>query len=270
MGGNSSSKVLSYHEKLGEGAFSEVWRVTWRSTEGGPGVNAAAKKIRFDTVQEKSDFWDDLKREIDALKRLEHENIVRYYDTLLVEPHVIIITEFVAQGSLFNYLKKRESIPQELVKKWALHLSRGIQFIQQSNIVHRDIKSSNCVISANDVLKICDFGLAKDLTKTKSTDSEKGTVKWLAPEVFTEGKLSPKADIYAFGIVLWELNSCEEPYRGMRPETVMFQVGEHGIRPEIPESCIGDMRDLIVKCWDVDRDSRPDIDSVIAQLEELP
>ena len=117
------------------------------------------------------------------------------------------------------------------------------------------------------MLKICDFGLARNLTST-TTSEMKGTVRWLAPEAIKEQHLSPQVDIFAFAIITWEIVSCEEPYKGMRIETIMYQVCETDLRPQIPEECSPFLKDMMEKCWHADRNKRPESGEIVKVLEK--
>ena len=254
--------TLTKHEHLGAGASGVVFRATWRSSEHGKLVVAAKKIYLNGTSPEK------LQHEVDCLKRLDHPNIVKYYGAIYKPSKVIILTEYAHKGSLHDFLQDKSSLAPHLVGTWIRHLALGIQYIQRNGLVHRDIKSPNCLITQDDVLKICDFGIAKPLTRTKSTKSTKGSVRWLAPEIIHDQILSLKADIYAFGIVVWELQMCSLPYEGMIPEHIMFSVCSKNRRPEIPLHCPEPIRELMVKCWDADKDVRPDIDTVVKHIRD--
>ncbi|XP_072048665.1 mitogen-activated protein kinase kinase kinase 13-like [Amphiura filiformis] len=246
------SKNLKYHEYLGGGAGGSVYRATWKSKEFGT-IEAAAKKIRID-----SEITTQLKQEIEFLKRLNHKNIIKYYDTVLEKEYVVIVTEYAAKGSLYAYLKDKDKLPKHLLHRWIFHLARGVNYLKKNDLAHRDLKSPNCVLTADDVLKICDFGIAKDLTSTKTTENVIGSFRWMAPELITESQLSPKGDIFAFGIIVWEMVSCEVPYKGMRNEYVMFQVSMKGLRPKIPDDCPQFLKELMTRCWHQDRTQRPE------------
>lgn len=259
---------ITYHEQIGHGSDGEVFRVTWKSKDGD--VEAAAKKIK---IPSDSSHIQQLRFEVKVAETFNHENVIKYYGHIITESHVIIITEYAAKGSLFGYLKKlrndgRSRLTSAQIHRWASHAAHGIQYLRKADLVHRDIKSPNFLIMADDTLKLCDFGLTKYLPNTKSTYSGKGTFRWLAPEVWKDLKLSPKADVFAFGIVLWELVTGEEPYEGMRPEHVIFSVAYGSVRPEIPERCPDIYRTLMLQCWEDDRNKRPDIDEVVDRLDE--
>ena len=140
--------------------------------------------------------------------------------------------------------------------------------MKKAGVVHRDIKTANFLITSDDTLKICDFGISKQQIKTESTQNMRGTSSYLAPEVIKDGQSSHKADVFAFGIVLWELNTCLIPYQGKIPQHVMFKVASGELRPEVPAECpVPEHRTLMQECWNQDRQRRPSIDEVLARVE---
>ena len=270
MATNSSPKLkstikeshLKYHKLIGRGSTGDVYHVTWKSKTLGK-VDAAAKKI---PLFEGKTIEEQLGDEIHFLQKLDHPNIIQYYGQIVKKDYIVIVTEYASRGSLYDYLKDKTTLPAELKAKWTIQAAKGIKYLQENHILHRDIKSPNFLITAGYDLKICDFGIAKDLTSTKTTVSNKGTTKWMAPEVFTDLQLSPTADIFAFGIVLWEMETCSEPYEGIRPEAVMYKIVTQDLRPTIPENCPKGLEGLMQGCWSKDRHQRPGIDAVIRQI----
>ena len=259
---------LTYHDIIGYGGFGEVYRVIWKLKHSGE-IEAAAKKIAI--PRNRQDIPEQLLNEIKFLQTLNHPNIIKYYGLAVTSTHAVLVTEYAAKGSLNKYLKTKKKLPCDLKKKWMLQGAEGLKYLRDNNVLHRDIKSHNLLITADDDLKICDFDISKELTSTKTTNNpDTGTVKWMAPEIFKDSQVSPKADIFAFGIVLWELETCEEPYKGNTTHQVMWKVGSEDVRPEIPETCPLAMKSLIQKCWHTDRYQRPDIENVIGYLKALP
>ena len=258
---------LEYHELLGRGASGDVYRVTWKSKK----IEAAAKKIPlFNDEERDRPIKETFEREVNYLRTLNHENIVDFYGHVVTPDHLVIVTEYAANGSLDNHLRKcqtRLSPSQKL--EWAIQAARAIGYLQDNNVLHRDIKSGNFLITSNNTLKLCDFGISKDLASTQATESTKGTAGWLPPEVITaEAKLSPKADIFAYGIMLWELETGETPYKDTPcAERVKFMVGYKGERPKIPADCDPILKDLMQQCWHEDRRERPDVDGILHRLQ---
>ncbi|XP_072041642.1 uncharacterized protein [Amphiura filiformis] len=257
---------LECHELVGHGASGYVYRATWKSEKYG-NIEVAAKKM---PILPSDDIGEKFGCEINYLQTLEHENIITYYGHAVTKENLVIITEYARNGSLHDHLKRIRRLTPALKVKWAIQIAKGIKYLQDKKILHRDVKSGNILITGQNNLKICDFGVAKDLSNTTTTSNAKGTYKWLAPEVYTDEKLSPSADIFAFGVVLWELETCETPYKDLkRPERVIWEVGSKGLRPEIPKTCPRVLKKLMKRCWDKDRRKRPDANEIIQILESF-
>ena len=257
---------IKYHEQIGRGASGDVYRITWKSKKFGK-IQAAAKKI---PIIKDGNIEEKFGNEINYLQSLSHPNIIAYYGHITTPDHLIIITEYATKGTLYDNLNGRNHLPPKLKHKWATQAVKGIKYLQDKNILHRDLKSINLLIDSDDNLKICDFGIARDLTSTKTTKSLKGSIKYIPPEVFhfnSNSKLSPKADIFAFGIILWELETCQEPYEGLGFERIMWLVGHDNHRPAIPASCPDVLRELMQECWDKDREKRPEPEEILTKLD---
>ena len=241
---------------IGEGSGGTVYKGRWKVAE----VDVAVKKILI----RKADHENaKIMREIQFLSKLKHENIIEYYGRVDTKSHFWIVMEFAENGSLFDYLKDKDSLDQDLKIKWQLEATRSIEYLQTKDVTHGDIKSPNYVINSHLTLKLCDFGIARHLTKTVKTGNS-GTVQWQAPECISEGKLSRKADIFALGVIIWELETCEEPYSGIPSMTVQFKVKDE--RLELPETLTKRMRQLIQLCWEKSREKRPDVGYVLNNL----
>ena len=267
-----SESELFYQEQIGRGTTADVFRIIWKSRKFGEKI-AAAKKISLFGVKDVEKAFGD---EIYYLKELDHENIISYYGHLITQTgtqrYLVIVTEFAPNGSLLDYLMKLKErgtqLPPAKKAKWAIQAARGIQYLREKKVLHRDVNPGNFLITKEENLKICDFGIAKNLASTEQTQTIKGYIKFVAPEIYTDGKLSPKADVFAFGIMLWQLETSEEPYAETRNRMqVMWNVGEEKKRPNIPDSCDPILRDLMERCWDADRVNRPSWDGIIGELE---
>ncbi|XP_072041340.1 mitogen-activated protein kinase kinase kinase 13-B-like [Amphiura filiformis] len=264
MASNEPPKINSTFDESSLECHKLVGHGAWKSKKYG-NIEVAAKKM---PILPSDDIGEKFGSEINYLQTLEHENIITYYGHAVTKENLVIITEYAPNGSLHDYLKRTRRLPPELKVEWAIQIAKGIKYLQDKKILHRDVKSGNILITGQNNLKICDFGVAKDLSNTTTTSNAKGTYKWLAPEVYTDQKLSPSADIFAFGVVLWELETCETPYKDLkRPERVIWEVGSKGLRPEIPKTCPRVLKKLMKRCWDKDRRKRPDANEIIYILE---
>ena len=270
-----SKDNLELGKLIARGASCEVYRGKLTTPDGIKDV-AVKTLLKYEIDDEDRD--EGIPEEIIFLKSLEHRNIVQFVGMVMVPGEPIrIVTELAAKGSLYGYLKKIRSnsgddsrrLPSKLFIIWTMDAVYAIQFLQRMNVAHRDIKSMNFVITDEDVLKLCDFGIAKNMEATIEMAIAVGTVHWMAPEIFKNRVFSFASDVYSFGIMVWEMYTCEEPYRGMNSMQIMWAVGNDGTRPEIPADCPGNIRDLLVRCWQGDRKLRPKIDEVVKCLEDV-
>lgn len=147
-----------------------------------------------------------------------------------------------------------------LAHKVALDIARGLHFLHSRSIVHNDLKSANILLSKDGTAKIADVGLARVLRHgyvCSSSGGVVGTFAWAAPEVLLGRPVSPKADVYSYGVVLWELATNERPERGMlRP-------------PRIPQECPEEVGRLIDACLSEEPRSRPTMVEVIEVLSGM-
>ena len=240
---------------IGEGSSAIVYKVQYRKDDGET-IEAAAKRI------------DDLsEKEVEYLARLQHENIIHYFGYFKDKMCLTIVTEFAEKGDLRSYLKSsQDPVAAALASRWMKEAARGVQYLHKNDTVHRDIKSPNYLIMADDTLKLADFGLAKDLDQTMSTVSN-GTVRWMAPEVIRDLKRSKLSDVYALAIVIWEILTRGVPFSEEDTELGIMTAICDGNRPPIPEGCSDRERWLLENGWHWDYQQRPNIDTVVTVLE---
>jgi len=178
------------------------------------------------------------------------------------------------RGSLFKTLHDETvELDHEMIRKMMFDAAKGMNYLHKSDpvIIHRDLKSHNLLVDENWKVKVCDFGLSKIL-ETQSdvtTMTACGTPSWTAPEILRNEMYTAKADVYSFGIVLWECMTREDPYYGMPPFQVVLAVGTKGMRPTIPIDCPLKWKELITSCWSEDPNFRPSFDDIVVLLEDM-
>ncbi|KAH7533218.1 hypothetical protein FEM48_Zijuj04G0106700 [Ziziphus jujuba var. spinosa] len=137
--------------------------------------------------------------------------------------------------------------------------------ILRMKIVHRDLKSANCLVNKHWTVKVCDFGLSRIMTETPMRDSSSaGTPEWMAPELIRNEPFTEKCDIFSLGVVMWELCTLSRPWEGVPTERVIYAVANEGSRLEIPEGPLGR---LISDCW-AEQHERPSCEDILARLPE--
>ena len=245
-------------KEIGEGGFGTVFHMIWNRPNNKK-VDVAAKRL----------FKVD-KHELNVLSTLSHPNIVRLIGVVSEPIHFMLVLELCEGGSLRSHLSRNSTEPlhRDLLRYWPQQAAKAIEYLQDMGVIHKDVKSDNYLIACNNILKLADFGLAKLSDKTLNQATERGTAAYMAPELFTEGSLSPKFDIFAYGVVLWEIVTRQIPWKGKGYHVIVFGVCHNGERLSIPEDCPEDLAYLMRQCWQTDRRKRPSIKKILSVLEK--
>ncbi|KAL0848390.1 hypothetical protein Bca101_021637 [Brassica carinata] len=257
---NIDFSELAVGIRVGIGFFGEVFRGVWNGTD-------VAIKVFLEqdlTAENMEDFCN----EISILSRLRHPNVILFLGACTRPPRLSLITEYMDSGSLYNLLhlsgqKKKLSWRRKL--KMLRDICRGLMCIHRMGIVHRDIKSANCLLSSKLTVKICDFGLSRIMTGTTMRDAvSAGTPEWMAPELIRNEPFSEKCDIFSLGVIMWELCTLTRPWEGVPPERVVYAIAYEGARLEIPEGPLGK---LIADCW-TEPEQRPSCSEILSRLRD--
>lgn len=163
------------------------------------------------------------------------------------------------------------SWPWELVKRVACGAARGMAYLHSGNppVLHRDLKSANLLLDESYTAKVCDFGLSRLKAQSRSMTGNCGTVQWMAPEVLSNMSYDEKADVFSYGIILWELLSRECPYEGMTAIQCALAVLNRDKRPEIPKWCPPALHALIKSCIKKNPDLRPSFSQILMALDAI-
>ncbi|KAJ6226384.1 serine/threonine-protein kinase tnni3k-related [Anaeramoeba flamelloides] len=260
-----SRDELKFQKKVGSGAFKKVWKGKWL------GNTVAIAKVK-QSKQFTETQIEEFEKEISVLCTLNHPQIVRFYGGCTQNPNkLLLVSEYCSGGDLFSILhSKYVNLSGASKVKIALDIAKGIQYLHAKNFVHRDLKTPNVLLDGSRIAKITDFGLSKtmDVSSTFSNNTIVGTPRWMAPELLrAERNYTNKVDIYAFGIMLWELSTRRTPFAKYNPFELLMHVGIKGQRPDINETDL--FYDLIIQCWDQDPKKRPGINTLIEKLKLL-
>ncbi|XP_044472044.1 serine/threonine-protein kinase STY13-like [Mangifera indica] len=258
-------RKLNMGAPFAQGAFGKLYRGTYSGEE-------VAIKIleRPQNNPEKAQLIEQqFQQEVIMLATLKHSNIVRFIGGCRKPMVWCIVTEYAKGGSVRQFLNKRQnrSVPLKLAVKQALDVARGMAYVHELGLIHRDLKSDNLLIFSDKSIKIADFGVARIEVQTEGMTPETGTYRWMAPEMIQHRPYTQKVDVYSFGIVLWELVTGLLPFQNMTAVQAAFAVVNKGARPIIPNDCLPVLGEIMTRCWDANPDVRPPFSEVVTMLE---
>ncbi|CAN6563630.1 unnamed protein product [Malus baccata var. baccata] len=239
-------------DPLGSGSYGTVYEGLTDD-----GIFFAVKEVSLlDQGSQGKQSVIQLEQEISLLSQFEHDNIVRYLGTHKDETKLYIFLELVTKGSLVK-LYQNYNLEDSQVSGYTRQILSGLTYLHKRRVLHRDIKCANILVHASGSVKLADFGLAK-VTKLNELKSSKGTAYWMAPEVVNQmnGGYGFAADIWSLGCTVLEMLTGQPPYFPLEWTQALFQIGS-GKLPPVPKSLSSDAKDFILKCLQVDPNSRP-------------
>jgi serine/threonine protein kinase len=264
---------LQFKEVVGMGASCTVYKGLYKRT-------TVAIKVMKNHMQ--GDSLKEFNREVGAMMRLRHPNLVLFMGACM-EQQLVIVSEFCAGETLFRLLHERKDVlltfKQQL--KMLQDIAQGMNYLHSLSppIIHRDLKSLNLLLSEPVIgptdpilLKITDFGVSKTLSEPELMTGQMGTCHWMAPEVLSSQPYSLPADVYSYGIVMWEIMTRQTPYKGKNPAQILYGVVNQQERPSqalIPPTIPSTLRGLMTKCWHQDPSNRPTFDQILTILDSL-
>lgn len=194
--------------------------------------------------------------EIDLLSRLEHVNIVQYIETLQVGGSLNIVLEYVDGGTLNAQLGNFKDRPERLIAYYMLQVVQGLLYLHEQGVIHRDIKGDNILSNKDGIVKLADFGVAKQLSKALKTHSVVGTPYWMAPEIIQmNAKQSPACDIWSVGCTVIELLTGTPPFFDANPMSALYKMVQQE-HPPFPEGISPELTDFLVECFQRDPSKR--------------
>jgi len=205
-----------FQEKLGEGSFGSVHKVLHKDSQS----VIAVKVVQMDEFDDSS----DLKQEIEILRKCNSEYVVSYFGTCSVGPCLWILMDYCAMGSLRDILEvaQRTLEEQEIAYICSCAL-KGLAYLHDQDVIHRDVKGANLLITEHGGVKIGDFGVSTQLYSTLCS-TVVGTPHWMAPEIIRQVPYSNAADIWSIGITAIELAEGLPPYHNVNAVRAMFMI----------------------------------------------
>ncbi|KAL2561323.1 hypothetical protein GLYMA_20G105300v4 [Glycine max] len=255
-------KHLKYGTQIASGSYGELFKGVYCSQE------VAIKVLKADHVN--SELQREFAQEVYIMRKVRHKNVVQFIGACTKPPGLCIVTEFMSGGSVYDYLHKQKGFFKfPTLLKVAIDVSKGMNYLHQHNIIHRDLKAANLLMDENCTVKVADFGVARVKAQSGVMTAETGTYRWMAPEVIEHKPYDHKADVFSFGIVLWELLTGKLPYEYLTPLQAAIGVVQKGLRPTIPKNTHPKYVELLERSWQQDPTLRPDFSEIIEILQQL-
>ncbi|RLN93937.1 hypothetical protein BBJ28_00005359 [Nothophytophthora sp. Chile5] len=283
--------ALQFHHLIARGNLGEVWLCVWR------GHRVAVKRLQ----KARRGNLDDLEAFVDEIRlsaSLCHPNVLGFVGVAWSSlQNLCLVTEYLELGDLQQYLRyadhaqSHDDSPNDVVRislSWrrekmqlALGIARGLAYLHQQRVIHRDLKAKSVLLTANLDAKLMDFGGRRrkiDATSALAAMAGVNTHYWTAPEVLAGGIHSEKADVYSLGIVLCELDTHEAPYcdamtaRGQRmPPLQLLQRQLAGqLQPSLSQTCPAEVAELVRSCLQLGPQTRPSAKEAVQILSSIP
>ena len=258
-------------EKIGGGGMSNVYKAKCNVLN-----RFVAIKILRDELTQDPDFVDKFKQESLSAASLAHPNIVNIYDTGTEGDIYYIVMEYVKGETLKNYIKRKGRLSEKVAVKISRQVAEALKLAHTNNIVHRDIKPHNILLTEDGTAKVTDFGIARASTSStiNNTSNVIGSVHYFSPEQARGGYVDEKSDIYSLGIVMYEMITGVLPFDADNHISVaMKQIQE---KPMLPSKKVKDIdiskayEDIIMKCLEKHQSFRfQNIDELLKKLDAL-
>uniref|UniRef100_A0A8C5FR70 receptor protein-tyrosine kinase n=1 Tax=Gadus morhua TaxID=8049 RepID=A0A8C5FR70_GADMO len=278
---------LTLGKGLGEGCFGQVVLaevVGLEKSRPTRVTKVAVKMLKADGTER--DLCD-LASEMQMMKMVgRHKNIINLLGACTQEGPLYVVVEYASRGNLRDYLRSRRPEGQEYCSgPWkvalggvgvselvsgAYQVARGMAYLASKKCIHRDLAARNVLVTEDEVMKIADFGLARDVHHIdyyKKTTNGRLPVKWMAPEALFDRVYTHQSDVWSFGVLLWEMFTLGgSPYPGV-PVEELFKLLREGHRMERPSSCTAELYGLMTACWRSGPSQRPTFHQLVLDLD---
>eukprot|EP00936_MAST-01D_sp_MAST-1D-sp1_P001983 g1983.t1 len=215
--GENPEDIFDIIDKIGEGSYGSVHKARNKRTQ----RIVAVKVLVVD-----NDGGDELQREIEILKQCSHSCIVSYYGQYVTAREIWIEMEYCSAGSVTDLIQAtQQPLPEKLIAAICSFVLEGLQYLHNTEIIHRDVKAGNILLTEDGMAKLADFGVSAQVTSTMSKRMTViGTPFWMAPEVIQETRYDGKADVWSTGITAIEMAQREPPHADIHPMRAIFMI----------------------------------------------
>jgi serine/threonine protein kinase/tetratricopeptide (TPR) repeat protein len=241
-------------EQIGAGGMGTVYRGVDTQT----GAAVAIKALNTEAIAADPAMVERFTREAEALRQLNHPNIVKVLATVEENEKRYLVMEYVGGGSLYDLLKQQPQLPVQHVLEIALDLSDALTRAHRLKIIHRDIKPANVLLAEDGTPRLTDFGVAHQVDKSHITETGMmvGTLPYLSPEACNGEPANVRSDIWAFGVMLFEMLAGQRPFMDTSPAALLLAIMSHPVpditefREDIPPTLVTLINQMLEKDYD--------------------
>ncbi|XP_074668797.1 muscle, skeletal receptor tyrosine-protein kinase isoform X3 [Strix aluco] len=283
---------IEYVRDIGEGAFGRVFQA--RAPGLLPYEPFTMVAVKMLKEEASADMQADFQREAALMAEFDNPNIVKLLGVCAVGKPMCLLFEYMAYGDLNEYLRDRSPrnlcslvhssldtrirLPNPLALCCtsqlciAKQVAAGMAYLSERKFVHRDLATRNCLVGENMVVKIADFGLSRNMYSAdyyKANENDAIPIRWMPPESIFYNRYTTESDVWAYGVVLWEIFSYGmQPYYGMAHEEVIYYVRDGNVL-SCPDNCPLELYNLMRLCWSKMPADRPGFASIHRILERM-
>ncbi|NXH11611.1 FGFR1 factor, partial [Bucco capensis] len=274
---------------LGEGCFGQVVlaeAIGLDKDKPNRVTKVAVKMLKSDATEKD---LSDLISEMEMMKMIgKHKNIINLLGACTQDGPLYVIVEYASKGNLREYLQARRPpgmeycynpsrVPDEQLSfkdlvSCAYQVARGMEYLASKKCIHRDLAARNVLVTEDNVMKIADFGLARDIHHIdyyKKTTNGRLPVKWMAPEALFDRIYTHQSDVWSFGVLLWEIFTLGgSPYPGV-PVEELFKLLKEGHRMDKPSNCTNELYMMMRDCWHAVPSQRPTFKQLVEDLDRI-
>uniref|UniRef100_A0A8C9R4A4 Fibroblast growth factor receptor n=1 Tax=Scleropages formosus TaxID=113540 RepID=A0A8C9R4A4_SCLFO len=284
-----SREKLTLGKPLGEGCFGQVVMgeaLGIDKDKPKEAVTVAVKMLKDDATEKD---LSDLVSEMEMMKMIgKHKNIINLLGACTQDGPLYVIVEYASKGNLREYLRARrppgmeysydiarvsdEQLTFKDLVSCTYQVARGMEYLASQKCIHRDLAARNVLVTESNVMKIADFGLARDVHNIdyyKKTTNGRLPVKWMAPEALFDRVYTHQSDVWSFGVLMWEIFTLGgSPYPGI-PVEELFKLLKEGHRMDKPGNCTNELYMMMKDCWHAISSQRPTFKQLVEDLDRI-
>ncbi|XP_056617401.1 fibroblast growth factor receptor 2 isoform X5 [Triplophysa dalaica] len=284
-----SRDKLTLGKPLGEGCFGQVVMAEALGIDKDKpkeAVTVAVKMLKDDATEKD---LSDLVSEMEMMKMIgRHKNIINLLGACTQDGPLYVIVEYASKGNLREYLRARrppgmeysydiakvsdEALAFKDLVSCTYQVARGMEYLASQKCIHRDLAARNVLVTESNVMKIADFGLARDVHNIdyyKKTTNGRLPVKWMAPEALFDRVYTHQSDVWSFGVLMWEIFTLGgSPYPGI-PVEELFKLLKEGHRMDKPANCTNELYMMMKDCWHAMSSHRPTFKQLVEDLDRI-